>query len=173
MLAGVLVGIAGTVIVVTDGAPWTLLSGQVSPGDALVLLSALSWALYSVLGRPLLRHYTPLTLTFYASLCGTLLLAPFVALDGATLPAMIRDPRALAMVAFMGVLSSAIGFLWYYEAVARLGAMLPSAYINLVPIFGIMLSAAILGERPTAALLVGGALVLVALYVINRVQDPG
>ena len=168
MVGGILLGIVGTAIVVTDGAPWRLLDGAMGLGDGLILLSAASWALYSVLGRPLLKIYSPLTLTFYASLSGTLMLAPFVVLDWAVLPQLTSDSKALAMIGFLGVLNSAVGFLWYYQAVARIGAVLTSAYINLVPIFGLLLSAILLGELPNAALLIGGALVLAALWLINR-----
>lgn len=168
MVGGILLGIVGTAIVVTNGAPWRLLDGAMGLGDGLILLSAASWALYSVLGRPLLKIYSPLTLTFYASLSGTLMLAPFVVLDWAVLPQLMSDSKALAMIGFLGVLNSAVGFLWYYQAVARIGAVLTSAYINLVPIFGLLLSAILLGELPNAALLIGGALVLAALWLINR-----
>lgn len=171
MLIGMLIGIAGTAIVVSDGAPWTLLQGALGLGDALVLGSAASWAMYSVLGRPLLTRYSPLALTFYASLAGTVMLAPFVWLDRAIAPQLFSDPRALLMLGFMGVLNSAIGFLWYYQAVARLGAVVPSAYINLVPIFGLLLSALLLGEHPSLPLLIGGGLVLAALYLVNRYQN--
>ena len=168
MVGGILLGMVGTAIVVTDGAPWRLLDGAMGLGDGLILLSAASWALYSVLGRPLLKIYSPLTLTFYASLSGTLMLAPFVVLDWAVLPRLTSDSKALAMIGFLGVLNSAVGFLWYYQAVARIGAVVTSAYINLVPIFGLLLSAILLGELPNAALLIGGALVLAALWLINR-----
>jgi len=171
MIGGILIGIVGTAVVVTDGMPWRLFQGALGLGDALVLASAASWALYSVLGRPLLKRYSPLALTFYAALTGTLMLAPFVWLDRGVAPQLLQDPNALLMIVFMGVLNSAIGFLWYYEAVSRLGAVVPSAYINLVPIFGLLLSAILLGERPTAALLLGGGLVLGALYLINRFQN--
>lgn len=168
MVGGIMLGILGTAIVVTDGAPWRLLEGALGLGDGLILLSAASWAVYSVLGRPLLKLYSPLILTFYASLSGTLMLAPFLVLDGAVLPALVSDSKALAMIGFLGVLNSAIGFLWYYQAVAHIGAVITSAYINLVPVFGLLLSAILLGELPNAALLIGGGLVLTALLLINR-----
>jgi drug/metabolite transporter (DMT)-like permease len=172
-MAGILLGILGTAWVVSDGAPARLLAGVVGLGDALILASAASWAFYSVLGRPLLARYSPLALTYYASLAGTLMLLPFVLFDRAAIPALFADPRALPIVVFLGVLNSAVGFLWYYQAVARLGAVIPSAYINLVPIFGVVMAALLLGERPSASLLGGGAMVLLALYFINRHSADG
>ncbi len=171
MAAGILIGFIGTLIVVTDGAPGRILEGHIGIGDGLILLSAASWALYSVLGRPLLRDLSPLIVTFYASLTGTIMLVPFALLDYAVLPQLCTDPRAVAMIVFLGVFNSAVGFFWYYQAIATLGAVVTSAYINLVPVFGLFLSVLVLDERPTLALLGGGVLVLMALYLINRFRD--
>jgi len=164
-------GIFGTLLVVSNGSSSQLLRGAVGRGDVLILLSAASWAIYSVLGRPLLERHSPLTLTFHASLWGTFLLLPFALGELASMTLIITDLRAIAMLVFLGVVNSAVGFLWYYEAVATLGATVTSAYINLVPIFGLVLSALVLGEMPTPALVVGGGLVLAALAILNRGQS--
>ena len=84
------------------------------------------------------------------------------------LPALLRDPSAWLMLAFVGCFNSALGFLWYYEAVVALGAMTSSAYINLVPVFGIVFSALLLGETASPALLLGGALVIAGLFLLER-----
>lgn len=167
-MAGLLAGIVGTAIVVTDGEPQRLLEGSIGRGEWLVLASAASWAVYSVLGRPLLERHSALVVTFHASLCGTLLLLPFVALDGDVLAALVRDPAAWGMIAFAGCLSSALGFLWFYEGVDQLGAIRTSAYINLVPVFGVLLAALLLDERASTPLLGGGLLVIGGLVLLNR-----
>ena len=165
---GLLVGILGTVVVVTDGQWSALGGGHIGRGECLVLASAACWALYSVLGRRPLTQYSPLTVVYYASLCGTALLVPFAALDLDVLPALLRDPSAWLMLAFVGCFNSALGFLWYYEAVVALGAMTSSAYINLVPVFGIVFSALLLRETASPALLLGGALVIAGLFLLER-----
>lgn len=169
-LLGIALGILGTAVVVTDGEVTNLFHGAVGRGEWLILASAASWAVYSVCGRPLLQRYSPLTVTFYAALFGTAMLAPFVLIDSATVPRMLSDPHALSMIAFLGFFNSAIGFLWYYEAIQRLGAVTTSAYINLVPIFGILLAAVILGESPSSALLSGSVLVIAGLVLIDRYE---
>jgi len=165
---GLIAGIAGTAIVVTDGHPSQLLDGAIGRGEWLVLASAASWAAYSILGRPLLERYSPLVVTYHASLCGTLLLLPFVMLDADVLGVLVRDPTAWGMTAFVGCFSSALGFLWFYQGVDQLGAIRSSAYINLVPVFGVLLAALVLGEEATFALIAGGALVIAGLVLLNR-----
>jgi drug/metabolite transporter (DMT)-like permease len=165
---GLGIGILGTVLVVTDGEPAALLGSGIGRGEWLVLASAASWAAYSVLGRPLLARHSPLTVTHHASLCGTLLLLPFVVLDADVLGLLVRDTDAWLMTLFVGCLNSALAFLWYYEGVERLGAMRSSAYINLVPVFGVALAALVLGEQASVAMLGGGALVIAGLVLLNR-----
>ena len=167
-MVGLLAGIVGTAIVVTDGRLASLLDGAIGRGEWLVLASAACWAVYSVLGRPLLARHSPLVVTFHASLCGTVLLLPFVALDAEVLGALLSSPAVWGMTVFAGCLSSALGFLWFYQGVDQLGAIRSSAYINLVPVFGLALAAMVLGEHATVALLVGGALVIAGLVLLNR-----
>ncbi len=167
-VCGILLGVLGTAVVVTDGVLSTLFDGAIGTGEWLILASAAGWAFYSVGGRHLLTVYSPLAVTCIATFFGTIMLAPFVVLDWAVVPRMLGDPSALGMLVFLGVFNSAIGFLWYYEAVQRIGAVTTSAYINLVPIFGVFLSAAILGEVPSPGLLVGGGLVILGLVMLNR-----
>ncbi|MGE3773668.1 MAG: DMT family transporter [Gammaproteobacteria bacterium] len=171
-MLGLVAGLAGTAIVVTDGRPALLLAGALGRGEWLVLGAAASWAAYSVLGRPLLERYSPLVVTYHASLCGTLLLLPCVLLDADVLGALLRDPAVWGMTVFAGCISSALGFLWFYQGVDQLGAMRTSAYINLVPIFGVLLAALILGEQATMALVAGGALVIAGLVLLNRAPVP-
>lgn len=167
-LVGLGAGLVGTAVVVTDGRLGQLLDGALGRGEWLLLASAASWAAYSVLGRGLLARHSPLVVTYHASLCGTLLLLPSIALDADRLGTLVRDPAVWGMTAFAGYLSSALGFLWFYQGVERLGAMRSSAYINLVPVFGVILAAIVLAEEASAALLGGGALVIAGLVLLNR-----
>ena len=64
-MLGLVAGIAGTTLVVTDGRPLQLLDGALGRGEWLVLASAASWAAYSVLGRPLLERHSPLVVTYH------------------------------------------------------------------------------------------------------------
>ena len=165
---GLVIGIAGTMLVVTDGHLASLLDGGIGKGEWLILGSAASWAVYSVLGRAVLARYSPLTVVFQATLCGTVMLLPFAALDAHVLPRLLLDGKAWAMVAFVGCLNSALGLLWYYQAVNAIGALTAGAYINLVPIFGLVFSSMLLGEATTPALLLGGGLVVSGLALMER-----
>ncbi len=167
---GVLLGFLGTAFVITGGDLTSLSGIGLGTGEVLVFLSALSWAAYSVFGRTLLEDYSPLTVTTLASCAGLALLFPFVLDQPAVTRAVFSDPRALALIFFLGFAGSALGFLWYYQAVVRVGTVGAALYINLTPLFGVLSAALFLGETVSGAALLGGLMVFAGLMLVNRPQ---
>ena len=75
-----------------------------------------------------------------------------------------------AALLFMVVGSTVLAYAWYFEGVAALGAGAASAYISLVPVFGVAVATVWLGEALDASLLLGGAMVLAGMVVMNRAR---
>ena len=167
-LTGVVLAFVGAAWVLCEGRPATLLDMQLGAGELLAFLSGLAWAVYSVIGRELLTELSPLFVTMAASVIGVVMMLPFLAVQPEITLALLSDARAVGLIVFLGLLGSALGFLWYYEAVVHLGTVGAAVYINLVPIFGVMSAAVFLGEAVSTALIVGGVLVLAGLMLVNR-----
>ena len=169
---GVVLSFVGTAVVLTGGDLARFGEIGLGPGEILAFLSALAWALYSVLGRDLLDSYSPLLVTTYAALAGLAMLLPCLALDVTATVAVFSDTRALLLMFFLGFVGSALGFLWYSQAMLHIGAVGTAVYINLTPIFGVAAAALILGERAPPAALAGGALACASLMLVNRPRWP-
>lgn len=165
---GVVLAFAGTTFVITGGDLARLTSMDLGIGELLIFLSALSWAVYSVIGRDLLDEYSPLIVTTYASVIGVVFLLPSLFVAPAAAAAIATDPRALALIFFLGFVGSALGFLWYYQAVVSMGTVGAAVYLNLVPVFGVLCANLFLGEPLEGALIAGGGLVLAGLMLVNR-----
>lgn len=165
---GVVLAFAGTAWVLTGGQPGAVADMRFGRGELLVFLSGLAWAVYSVVGRDLLAVYSPLILTTYASIAGVVMMMPFLFERPEVTLAILLDLRAVALIFFLGLLGSALAFLWYYQAVAQLGTVGTAVFINLVPVFGLLSAAVFLGEQVDDAVVVGGLLVLAGLMLVNR-----
>ena len=63
---------------------------------------------------------------------------------------------------------TAAGFTWYSEAISTIGATRSAAFINLVPMFAVLLGAVLLDERLAHGALAGGACVIVGVWLTNR-----
>lgn len=169
---GVVVALVGVVLVLGHGDPLGLFRGQVGAGEAAIFGAVLSWTAYTLIGKRVLTDLSPLAATTYAALIGTAILA---AVAGATGHLVLPPPtwKMWTAFAFLGALGTAAAFVWFYDGVLALGATRSAVFINLVPVFAIVLGATLLGETIDASMLVGGAIVVAGVWLLNRPVAPG
>ncbi len=139
-------------------------------GDGLMLLGALSAAVYSVFGRTTLGRHGPLFVTALAMVFGVLALLPLAAAGGAVagLPAFSRE--GWYAVLFLGTLGGAIQFSLFTWALRWLPPTRTVIYLTLNPISAMLLAVAILGESVTLVLVTGLVFVISGIFLAN---NPG
>jgi len=147
-LLGVLVSLLGVLTIVGRGNPAALLAELgVNQGDAWIMAAVLSWALYSILLRwrpPQLDPQLFLALTIAT---GMLLLAPLEIWDLAQGARFELSPANLASVAYVAVFPSLLAYVFWNRAVAEVGPGRAGLFLHLMPAFGTLLAALLLGER--------------------------
>ncbi len=130
-----------------------------------IVLAAISAAFYFVLQRPLLGRYTSLELTTYSMWAGAVFTLMF-------LPGMIHRCQTaswqmLATAGYLGVFPAALGYVMWNYALARLPVSRVSSFLYLVPVVGLSLGWAWLGERPTLLSLCGAPVAVAGVYLVN------
>jgi len=165
--AGIVLSISGAMIVITRGAPLSILSGGIGQGELLIFGCVLSWTLYSIIGKIAMRGLSPLVAVCYSSLAGALMLF-LLALGQGQLTTVFSYPATAWLALFyLGLFGTVIGFFWYFQAIARIGPSRAAVFINFVPVNGVLLATLILNEPLTLSLLTGGALVVCGSYLAN------
>ncbi len=167
---GVVLAFVGTAVVVSHGSFRDFINGQIGYGEIMFLVAAFGWSAFTIGSRELFHSISPLTVMTYAALVALLLLLPAVLLNIETVIAIVSDSKTLLLICVQGVLSVSFGFVWFNEGVKHIGVANTSVYLNLVPVFGVMLSAIMLSEIPDRPLLLGGAMVVIALLIVTRTQ---
>ena len=173
--SGLALAVIGAATVLTHGAPWKVLAGDIGRGEWLLLGCIATWSAYALMGKRLMAGIDALTATAVTATIGCLLLwsAAFV-FEG---PAAVRgaviglSPAAWVSLVFLAVGATVLAYAWFYRGIEVLGAGVASSYISLVPVFGVASSVLLLGERLDASLLVGGALAIVGVVVANRARQ--
>ena len=69
---------------------------------------------------------------------------------------------------YLGFFGSALGFLWYYQGINRIGASRAAVFINFVPISAIIIAYIVLKEPVDMSLFVGALLVVSGAYLTNK-----
>jgi drug/metabolite transporter (DMT)-like permease len=167
-ILGIVTSLMGAAIVISQGDLASLLSQGISLGDFLLFGCVISWAIYSLASKHAMTEFSPLAATTYACWFGTIALTPAALAEGL----IRRLPQASAIaglgIVYLGVLGSAVGFIWYAEGLRAIGAAKAAIFINLVPPSAVILAALLLHEPITRSLLIGGTLILVGVFWTNR-----
>ncbi|MFE1880306.1 DMT family transporter [Streptomyces diastatochromogenes] len=160
--------VIGSTIALTGTAVVTLADGVsgFTAASLVVLAAAVVQGVYHCATKPLLRRYTGLEVATYAMVAGTVFALPLMP---AAVRAMTQAPAdALLSAAFLGLLPSALGFVIWGHAVARLPLAVSTAALYLVPPVALAVSFVWLGEVPHPVELLGGGVVVAGVTLINR-----
>ncbi len=166
--AGIVLSVAGAMIVISHGDLRSALDEGVGWGELFIAGCVASWAVYSLIGKVVLRGLSPVTSVCYASMIGTLALLGPALYTGLLQDLHFLPTRGWVSVCYLGVFGTVLGFVWYYEGVRELGPSRASIFINLVPVFAILLAFVVLGEPVTRSLILGAGFVLLGVYLTNR-----
>jgi drug/metabolite transporter (DMT)-like permease len=168
-ILGIACAAAGVLLVATRGHLAELAHGRLgAPGDVLILLSAPNWAVFSVLSRRGLRGHPPARMMFYVMTLGWIFTTALF-LAGPGPHALPRFSGAGWIAAgFLGIVCSGIAYVFWYDALEILPASQAGAFLYLEPLVAMVVAAVLLGEPVTAASLLGGAVILLGVWLVSR-----
>lgn len=167
-IAGILISVLGAVVVISKGDLSGMFQGHLGWGEGAIFCCVLSWVAFSLIGKTLIPALSPLVLITYSSVAGTVML-----LGPATAEGVFQSMRTYVLsdwvgIIYLGLLGTAVGFVWYYEGIMRLGPSKASVFINFVPISAVVLAFLILGEPVTPSLVMGTVFVSMGVYLTNK-----
>ncbi len=169
--AGAGLSFLGVVVVIAAGVGISM-SGS-ALGSLLTLGAAACWASYTAFAAPILRRHSPLVLTTWATIGGTLVLIPpgvaQLAAPGALGPTQAERlvPIVLA-VAYSGVLAAAFANVIVFNGVRLLGPTRVITLQSFVPPMAVVLAFFFLGEPIRPAQVVGGLIILLGVALTRR-----
>lgn len=163
-LGGMLLSLAGILVILSRGAPSSLLRLEVHAGDAWILAAMPVWGVYSVLLKRRPAELSGVGFLFVISALGTLLLVPAAVLAPPRWPGA---PAALGVL-YIAVCASILAFICWNRGVAIVGANVAGFTLHLLPLFGTVLAIVFLGEAFQAFHAVGFATILAGVVVATR-----
>jgi drug/metabolite transporter (DMT)-like permease len=129
-------------------------------GNLLLIIAAVSWALYSVLVKLDSQKYTALAITLVVTALGIPIVAPVAAIELQTQSIGTLTLPAILGILYIGIGSTAIAFFLWNKSFELLDAATASLFFFAQPVVGTLLSAIFRGEKLGWSFLAGGALIL-------------
>lgn len=156
---GVLIAFGGVSLVIQgDWRGWRLIS-ETFQGDLIMILTAISWALFSVLAKRLLKEYSSLKVTAYVTFIGAIFFLPFLSTE------MNTGGREISGLAWFGlfylaVMGQGLSYFLWVRGIQNIGSLRTMLYQYLIPVTAILLAVPLLQEALTISQVWGAVIVL-------------
>lgn len=166
---GIVLSMAGIAIVFSGSATQ---SGDASLlGNVLMFVSAVLWGIYTSMAKRV-ANYDALQVTAGILSAGALLLLPLAVFEvmAAGMPQV--NAQGWLGMAYLGAGASGVAYMLYSAALKHVDASEAGVYTNLIPIVGVALGV-MLGEPLSVRAIIGGAVVLVGVWLTSRQAPVG
>ena len=171
-IGGMLVSLAGILVILSRGSPGALLELEVHAGDAWILLAMPVWGIYSVLLKRRPPELGGLPFLFVISLAGVVMLLPFATFAAVRGPMELPTAAEALGVLYMGLMASVVAFICWNRGVAAVGANAAGFTVHLLPAFGTVLAIVLLGET-FAPFHAAGIAIILGGVLLATVSHPG
>jgi len=167
---GALVGVVGVYLIVAGGlSPGDILTHEYFWGNLILLGGALSISIYSILLKRYVIRYGGFVPTFLTMLSGTIVLFAAALLITGKRVFQGITPGSWLLLIYIGVVGTALVYPLFNLALKATGVVRAVGFKLLIPVFAVVLSVILLGERPGLFTYIGAVIVIASVYLIQRV----
>jgi drug/metabolite transporter (DMT)-like permease len=166
-IAGIVMSLAGVLVIITRGDPSVLFGLSFNQGDLWFLLALLFYTTYAAT----LRLRPPIHLLSFLAftiIAGAILQLPATFAEFALGHRIDPTPAAFAVLAYVVVFPSILAYLFFNRGVELIGANRAGPFFHLIPVFGSAIAILFLGERPALFHGIGYALIIAGIVVAQR-----
>jgi drug/metabolite transporter (DMT)-like permease len=168
---GILIAAFGVLLVVTHGNLISLVSGKFgSPGDILILISAPNWAVFTILSRRGLKTYPAALMMFYVMTFGWLFSSTLFIAGRGWEPIQNIALDGWLAIGFLGVFCSGLAYIFWYDTLKVLPVARVGTFLFIEPVVNVIVSFFLLNEKITLPGLLGGGIILIGVWLVNRTR---
>jgi drug/metabolite transporter (DMT)-like permease len=168
-ISGIALAMAGVLVVVSKGNFASIALGNFGTvGDFLILISAVNWAVFSILSRRGFQSHPSTRLTFWVMTLGWLITTvAFIAGKNYTEITQL-DSRGWWAMIFLGIFTTGLAYIAWFDVLSQLPAAQSGAFLFLEPPSSMVAAAIILFEKITWASIIGGVVIILGVWLVNK-----
>ncbi|AYE38996.1 DMT family transporter [Companilactobacillus zhachilii] len=163
----VLIAILGVIMIV--GLKMT--GSNVALGVMLLILTAITWALMSVLIKKV-KTYSSLQITIMSTVVAVVCLTPFILSDMSSLTSInFLEPKVIFSLLYIGAVSTAVAYVMWNKGLKVISASSSGLFYLIQPIVGSFLGWLLLGEQISVGFIIGSAMILASVWISVKFED--
>ncbi|MCU1404007.1 MAG: EamA family transporter [Glaciihabitans sp.] len=162
-IGGVLIALAGVLVVLSDGNPAVLFGSGFGRGELLMIGAIVAWTAYTITGRRAPK-LPPTASTAVQALVAVAVLTPISFLTGG--PTLPGSAASIASLAYIVIFPSILSYLLWNRGLATIPAGRAGVFLNLITVFTAIF-AVLSGQQFSAAQVIGGAVVIGGVVLAN------
>jgi drug/metabolite transporter (DMT)-like permease len=166
-LAGILIAILGLLMLIGKGdiAKVDLIENK---GDLLVLGSAFTWGVYSMVNKKISLSYSPLMTILYLFLMMSIIIIPFN-LNSQTINSVVNlSLIGWISILFLGLFCSGIAYVIWAQALRDMEAAKVGAFLYFEPFVTVVVAWFFLKEEITLMMILSGILITAGVFIVNK-----
>tara|TARA_B110000967_G_scaffold209547_1_gene266191 strand:+ start:973 stop:1941 length:969 start_codon:yes stop_codon:yes gene_type:complete len=162
---GMIISIIGVIIIVGWSPNTDIALRDRMLGDFMILIAAFSWALCSIITKKTMiknikLKILPSEIVIWYSLIGWIMLTPWMVMEILSNDIIKPNFTEIMIILYLGIFSTVLANVWFAVGIEKIGPTSTSAYIFLVPVFGILSGWIILGENIGLSMILGFILIV-------------
>jgi drug/metabolite transporter (DMT)-like permease len=166
-LAGILVALAGLLLLIGKG-DITNIGLIENKGDLLVLGSAFTWGVYSMVNKKISLSYSPLMTILYLFLMMAVIIIPFN-LNSETINSIINLSLISWMwILFLGIFCSGVAYVIWAQALRDMESAKVGAFLYFEPLVTVVAAWFFLNEEITLLMIFSGLLITAGVFIVNK-----
>ncbi len=164
-IGGILISFTGVALIVTNGSLEVIKNMSFNIGDIYMLMAILSFSIYFIVLKGIVGRVDPMKLTFYVFFFCVVMLVPMVIYENPVEYLPGTTSKGWGSLIYMSIFASVVAYLIQQISVKRIGPAKTSLYVNLVPLFSMVMAYFILGEVITLPKVFAGAMIISGVLI--------
>ncbi len=165
--AGIFIAFAGLLLLISKG-DISSISFIKHKGDFLVLASAFTWSVYSIVNKKISLSYSPLMTILFLFIIMALIISPFTVNNKTILIILHLSFKVWAAVLFLGIFCSGIAYVLWAQALKELEATKVGAVLYFEPFVTVFAAWIMLGEKITPLIILSGMVITGGVMIVNK-----
>ena len=166
-VTGIIIATFGLLMLVGNGNPANIDLIK-NKGDLLVLASAFTWGIYSMVNKKISLNYSPVMTILYLFIMMAIIIIPFTINDGAIKSVINLSGIGWVAILFLGLLCSGVAYVIWAYALREMESAKVGAYLYFEPFVTVIAAWILLREDITLFMILSGLIITAGVFLVNK-----